>query len=458
MASKADFTSKHQEALTFLETTPQRAFEEFRRLSNEGYAPSMLQLAWCYHKGIGAAQELSLAEVWYRRASEAGEDHEKGEAEKSLIQLRIEQIDKIRKEEPKRAFEEFRKLSEDGCLDATVELAWCYYNGIGTLRDLSLAERLSTRVFEEGDDCQKIKAESVLHWMRFDHACEIRKEAPESAFEVFRQLSEEGFPPAMPQLAWCYNKGIGATRDLLQAETWYQCAIEKGSEQVKHEAEKYLNYLRRDRVLSESKIRSALARIYSSSLTYWVLRFLGGVLLIIYYTKPRELDFSLIWFFVFIVILVSVGSLGGLIEGLNLWPALNSTIIPSSPYANNEENEDEGIHIASRNFLRSAPQLIFVPLEDALFCIPILIYGVNPWLVILSGVFFGLAHLGSYTYGQCITKSVSYTLAMFIVLPHGLLTMMAGHLLVDLLTVLGMTVLFILTRDTKQNNDTQLER
>ncbi len=48
------------------------AFEIFRRLANDGYAPAQDKLAWMYQNGWGVEQSYSQAVNWFRKAAEQG--------------------------------------------------------------------------------------------------------------------------------------------------------------------------------------------------------------------------------------------------------------------------------------------------------------------------------------------------------------------------------------------------
>ena len=87
--------------------------------------------------------------------------------------------------------------------------------------------------------------------------------------------------------------------------------------------------------------------------------------------------------------------------------------------------------------------IIVAPTEDALVCIPVLLAGISPLSAILGGVVFGAIHLGGYSYLECIAKGIYYTLIVLVVLPHGLLTVIFGHLITN---AIGFVLLKIAAR------------
>lgn len=74
---------------------------------------------------------------------------------------------------------------------------------------------------------------------RVQQAIDLRKTDAPSAFTEFQTLSDQGSPDAMLQLAWCYQVGAGTGRDSTQADKWYRCAYEMGSEDIKQDVRLY---------------------------------------------------------------------------------------------------------------------------------------------------------------------------------------------------------------------------
>lgn len=81
-------------------------------------------------------------------------------------------------------------------------------------------------------------------------------------------------------------------------------------------------------------------------------------------------------------------------------------------------------------------RIFLTPSEDGLICVPVVLLGINPLTALLGGAVFGLLHLARFTYVECMGKAVIYALACYFVLPYGLLTIVAGHFMNDLLALL----------------------
>jgi hypothetical protein len=71
------------------------------------------------------------------------------------------------------------------------------------------------------------------------------------------------------------------------------------------------------------------------------------------------------------------------------------------------------------------------PAEDGLICVPVLFVGIGSVSAALGGIAFGFIHLGRFTYLECIGKSITYALVCYFVLPHGLLTVAFGHVIMN---------------------------
>ena len=80
--------------------------------------------------------------------------------------------------------------------------------------------------------------------------------------------------------------------------------------------------------------------------------------------------------------------------------------------------------------------ILAAPSEDGLICVPVLMVGLGPISAALAGLVFGLLHLGRYSFFECLGKGTYYVLICMFVLPHGLLTVALGHLIMDILALL----------------------
>ena len=178
-----------------------------------------------------------------------------------------------------------------------------------------------------------------------------------------------------------------------------------------------------------------LIRFIKSRWTYVAIRLIGLGLLVGYLTISSDWRFSFVWALIFAAIMLSVA---WLVVGLRLrrrFPKLDRYFLypATEGYASGPSSGDEWA-LKKANYLLNGfrgTAILSAPAEDGLICVPVLLVGISALSAPLGGVAFGLIHLGRFTYLECLAKGVTYTLACAFVLPHGLLTVVVGHLVID---------------------------
>lgn len=173
----------------------------------------------------------------------------------------------------------------------------------------------------------------------------------------------------------------------------------------------------------------------------WIYRGLnvvGAVLLAWYLATTEDWRFSLVWAGVFAVLAYAVSFALVLLKVPEHFPRLNRRLVaPSGP---RPKDEAEWIK-AQLTYIQSFERNVALsPAEDGLVCVPVLLVGLNPITAALGGLIFGALHLRSYTYLECLGKAGYYAIACAIVLPNGILTVVVGHLISN---VLGFAILRI---------------
>jgi len=176
-------------------------------------------------------------------------------------------------------------------------------------------------------------------------------------------------------------------------------------------------------------------KFFTSRWTYATIRAGGYGLLAGYLILTGDWRISIAWALAFPAILLSVA---GLFVALNLFdrvPKLNSYLLypRTSSGAETALSENEWA-LGQFKYLESTfrgKSLAFVPAEDGLICVPILLFGIGPVTAVVGGIVFGFLHLGRFTYLSCIGKGMAYAAICYVVLPHGLLTVAVGHLITD---------------------------
>jgi hypothetical protein len=164
----------------------------------------------------------------------------------------------------------------------------------------------------------------------------------------------------------------------------------------------------------------------------------GFVLLAWYLASTGDWRFSLVWAGVFVALAYAVSFALVLLKVPERFPRLNRRLVaPSGP---RPKDEAEWINAQATYLQGFERNVALSPAEDGLVCVPVLLAGLNPITAILGGLIFGALHLRSYTYLECWGKAGYYGIACAVVLPHGILTVVVGHLTSN---VLGFMILRI---------------
>ena len=80
-------------------------------------------------------------------------------------------------------------------------------------------------------------------------------------------------------------------------------------------------------------------------------------------------------------------------------------------------------------------QILYSVTEDGLICVPLLLVGLNFATSFIGGVIFGFMHIGRFTYLECLVKALIYCVVCLVILPQGILTVIAGHLTLNLIAL-----------------------
>jgi hypothetical protein len=182
-------------------------------------------------------------------------------------------------------------------------------------------------------------------------------------------------------------------------------------------------------------------------MTIWVV---GLGLLGSYLWFVRDWRISISWAFGYVAISFFVGWLfSGALRLEERLPKLDRYLLyphDDKPSANELTRDQWALAYVKYHLdtgLRTKAALL-VPAEDGLICVPVLFIGIGIVPAIAAGAVFGLIHLGRFTYLDCIAKALIYALVCYFVLPHGLLTVVLGHLLTN-----GIAFLFMLVGERK---------
>jgi hypothetical protein len=180
--------------------------------------------------------------------------------------------------------------------------------------------------------------------------------------------------------------------------------------------------------------------ILKSSWTYTLIRLVGFGLLGGYLFLTGDWRISVTWVLAFLIIALAVAILLVNLDLSRWFPTLDKYyLFPNATVANS--NNEWSLNQARRfEGMMGRGRFLLAPAEDGLICVPVLLAGLGVASSALGGLVFGLLHLGRFTYLECIGKSFYYTLVCIFVLPHGLLTVALGHVLMDAAVLAGVKV------------------
>ena len=171
---------------------------------------------------------------------------------------------------------------------------------------------------------------------------------------------------------------------------------------------------------------------------------LGWPLLLGYLLVTEDWRISLVWALAFPAISFAVVGLFIALKLFDRFPKLNGYLL----YSDTDEMRPTALShddwaLKQADYLNSgfrAQAVLSTPAEDGLICVPVLLVGVGPISAVLGGIVFGALHLERFTYLECIGKSITYAAVCYFVLPHGVLTVVLGHAILNGVAYLGLQI------------------
>ena len=176
-------------------------------------------------------------------------------------------------------------------------------------------------------------------------------------------------------------------------------------------------------------------RLFKSTWVQVALGILGFGLLGGYLVVTGDWRISPVWALAFPAISFSFAWAFVGLKLFDRFPKLNGYLL----YSNTSEKREALLSndewsLKQANYLESGFRgraVLRTSAEDGLICVPVLLVGIGSLSAALGGIAFGFIHLGRFTYLECIGKSITYALVCYFVLPHGLLTVAFGHLIMN---------------------------
>lgn len=187
-----------------------------------------------------------------------------------------------------------------------------------------------------------------------------------------------------------------------------------------------------------------MKKLLASTWAYMTMRAVGFGMLLGYLWHSGDWRLSLPWALAFPAISFAIGSMFVSLRFFERFPRLNAYLLyPAAARTTERSLSEDEWALRQAKYIDSGMRgglILTAPAEDGFICVPVLLTAITPISALLAGLAFGCLHLARFTYLECIGKAFAYALVCYFVLPHGLLTVVVGHLLMD---VLGMAVLKI---------------
>jgi len=187
-----------------------------------------------------------------------------------------------------------------------------------------------------------------------------------------------------------------------------------------------------------------MRRLFQSRWVQVVLGILGFGLLGSYLVVTDDWRISPIWALAFPAISFSVAWAFVGLKAFDRFPKLNAYLLhPNTDEKKEAPMSGDKWSLRQAHYLESGfrgKAILTTPAEDGLICVPVLLVGIGAVSAALGGLVFGFIHLGRFSYLECIGKGTTYALVCYFVLPHGLLTVACGHLIMNGVAFLAIQV------------------
>lgn len=128
----------------------QEAIRWFQMAADHESDYGQYNLGYCYQNGLGVSKNIQEAKYWYQKSADKGYR----EAKEKLAELTMTPEDMYQKAKNSRdehdAFKWYQMAAEKGHGEAQCRLAYCYMNGIGTIKNTSEAKKWYNKAAEQG--------------------------------------------------------------------------------------------------------------------------------------------------------------------------------------------------------------------------------------------------------------------------------------------------------------------
>lgn len=151
------------------------------------------------------------------------------------------------------------------------------------------------------------------------------------------------------------------------------------------------------------------------------LKAIGLAFVISYFWNyPPHIDIA--WVSAYVALALALGAVFALVANPLLVRLIPTQRFDPSPYG------DRRVAQAKR---RPWTQAILVVGEDGFFFVPLLLVGISPLTAAVVSVTYAAMHYPEFPVKHCVAKVVLLYLIATVILPHGLGSVIVGHLVLD---------------------------
>jgi len=206
--------------------TENPTMEQIRQAAEEGNVKAQYNLGLMYSKGQNVAQDLELANRWYRKAAEQGYPKAQYGLGLSYIQGRGVMQDGLE------AAKWFRMAAEQGLDKAQYNLGLLYDRGQGVAQNVPRAARWYRKAADQGF----VEAQYNLAVVYERGRGNVDKDLGQ-AVKWYKKAADQDFIKALHNLGVLYAQGRGVTKNEIKAYTLFSQAAAQGHSRAKENKE-----------------------------------------------------------------------------------------------------------------------------------------------------------------------------------------------------------------------------
>jgi hypothetical protein len=232
--------------------SPEKALLYFQLSANQGFAPALAKLGWCYQTGFGVEADDQQSQNFFKLAG-------------ALIDLEhCKTFIELPETEWKTFFQQQKNLADGNSSVSAVFVGYCYLYGIGTPIDKEQGYNYLLIANQRRDPRGLLYGGRFLEWRnrdpllavqayfaagdnpfaklhlarifqegsKFNEEGESVKKIPTKAFELIKEVAELGYAPAIEELGYAYLNGLGIAPNIEEALRLFHLAAQQNYAQA----------------------------------------------------------------------------------------------------------------------------------------------------------------------------------------------------------------------------------